>query len=690
MKRPISLAVIGLAAASPCLAHADNGAFAPSQPVRDIVIDGDLGDWPKDPSETDIAYNAQGERRPGDDDFSARFRSGYDLESGNLYVAIVVRDDTHHIEDAEDSGWSEQDGVILYLDPTHSVTGSGAALFSVSGPHRRILTPTHTWDATVKGLDWDDAEVAVVRTGDTTTYEWRIRAPKPLVANRTLGLDFLVTDHDGPEDEGGNFSVTWGPGFGKSLAGGRNGDLLLVDPAVGFGRLTGELAMAGSDAATEDDLAFLTRHRVRLVNDADPALWVQVEVDDDGRYDVELPPGSWRADLPFRTFGDPWDEEFRVVEPGFSVSAVVTPGETATAPTLVSTFATPPSLGGEPGRLFRFDAAETAELEGLVGELMTHYNVPGVSLALVKDGKLAYHGAFGTKNAFDQAPVTPETLFEAASITKIVFAFAVNRMAERGEIDLDKPLYEYLPFEDLAYDERYKKITARHALSHQSGMPNWRWQNDDGQIDLKFYPGIQFGYSGEGYEYLGRVVAHITSKPLEQVLMEEVQTPMGFTERTFFSDSDALRAVASRGHWSGYASPHNFAGEPGMAHSMITEAGIFSNFMISLIERKGLSPEGYEAMLEPQVAVINDGDEGLGWPERYGLGFNLKNSPHGLVWGHGGNNGDFVCMFEIYDEHDSGWIVFTNGHSGIQLVDALREYLIIGDVDEGTEGLAME
>ncbi|MEM1412778.1 MAG: serine hydrolase domain-containing protein [Pseudomonadota bacterium] len=400
-----------------------------------------------------------------------------------------------------------------------------------------------------------------------------------------------------------------------------------------------------------------------------------------GAYGIDLPAGRWTVSLPDHARGQAWNDSFVAFAPGKPVDTIITAGETTELPAL-SLDATPRPVTtlGEPGRLFRWSAENEPEFERLVAELMTYYEVPGASIALVKDGALVYHNVFGTQNAYTGEPVKPETLFEAASITKIVFAFVVNRMAERGEIDLDKPLYEYLPFEELAYDERYRKITARHALSHQTGMPNWRWQNDDGEIDLKFYPGIQFGYSGEGYEYLGRVVAHLMGKPLAQVLMEEVQQPMGFTEKTFFSDSDELRAVASRGHYSGLATPHSFAGEPGMAFSMVTEASVFSNFMISLMARKGLSAEGYTAMFEPQIAVPPDDEDDEGeWPSRYGLGFHMMNSPVGLVWGHGGNNGDFVCMFEAYDAQNAGFIIFTNANSGIGLVDGLREYLVVGE-----------
>jgi CubicO group peptidase (beta-lactamase class C family) len=659
--------------------HADNGQLARATVVSELTIDGDFSDWPAELERHPVGLNNNGDPRPGDADFDAAFRAAFDPATNQVFVALEVRDDVHHVSEAEGVSWQEQDGVILYLDAEHSARGSGAALYSANGPQRQMLTPQYTWDTETLELDWDDAELAVVRSGDVTRYEWRLDVPRDLATPRSLGFDLVVIDHDGPDSGTGSQLLTWGPGLGKSQGGGRLGDLVLLSPDVARGRLEGQVRLDPAAIPADNDDDQLLRRRVRLVSQESPELWVQVRSDDVGNYGIELPTGSWTVSLPDGAYGAVWSEDYVVFAPDAPVEAVVEAGETTTVGALNLGVAAAPAIQGEAGRLFDWGPDDVPELERLVTELMTHYRIPGVSLALVNDGALVYHQTFGTRNAFTGEPVTPETLFEAASITKIVFAFAVNRMAERGEIDLDKPLYQYLPFEELAYDKRYQKITARHVLSHQSGMPNWRWQNDDGRIDLKFYPGIQYGYSGEGYEYLGRVVAHLAGKPLETVLMEEVQTPMGFAERTFYADSDALRAAASRGHFGGKPTPHIFADAVGPAHSMVTEAGVFSNFMINLLDRQGLSEEGYAAMFEPQVAIPAEDNDPVAWPARYGLGFHLMNSPEGLVFGHGGNNGDFMCNFEAYDAHDAGFIVFTNGNAGIRLINALREFLVIGE-----------
>lgn len=172
-------------------------------------------------------------------------------------------------------------------------------------------------------------------------------------------------------------------------------------------------------------------------------------------------------------------------------------------------------------------------MDRFIESYQKYFGIPGVSLALIRDGKLVYQKTYGVRNTMTADKVDNNTLFEAASITKPVFSFAVQRLAERGVFDLDKPLWLYLPYPDIEKDERYKLITAKHVLTHRTGFPNWRWENQDRKLNIKFTPGTGYGYSGEGFEYLKMVIEKITGKKVEQVLQEEVIEPMGLYH-TFF------------------------------------------------------------------------------------------------------------------------------------------------------------
>jgi CubicO group peptidase (beta-lactamase class C family) len=250
-----------------------------------------------------------------------------------------------------------------------------------------------------------------------------------------------------------------------------------------------------------------------------------------------------------------------------------------------------------------------------------------------------------------------------------------NCLAEQGVIDLDRPLYEYLPFQEIAYDERYKQITARHVLTHQTGFPNWR----NGKMTIEFDPGTQFGYSGEGFEYLKRVVERITQKDILTVLDEEVLSPLEL-ENFYFEKSEHLFNVVANGHFNNSANMINLPDQAGMAWSMHTEARSFSNFAIALFERQGLTDTMYNDMFTKHTKT--DKYEALetdSWTSHFGLGVVIDETPFGLAFGHGGNNGDFKCEFKIYEDLEMGFVIFTNGSTGDQLSSqAMEQFLITG------------
>jgi manganese transport protein len=327
------------------------------------------------------------------------------------------------------------------------------------------------------------------------------------------------------------------------------------------------------------------------------------------------------------------------------------------------------------GLLLNFDQNKAAEIDRFIQSYQKRYHIPGVSLALIKDGKVAYAQTYGVRNTATQVPVDENTLFEAASITKTVFAFAVLRLMEKGVIDLDKPLYTYFPNKDIEYDDRYKLMTARHVLSHRTGFPNWRYQNKDGKLDLKFTPGTQYSYSGEGFEYLKRVVEKITGKGVEQVLREEVIQPLGMYH-TYFSKNDTLVKLAATGHFKKGLSTDEIPSQPGMAYSMYTEARAFSRFMLALLEQKGLKPETYVEMLSVQSSFPWEEKEKPRYKSHLGLSLFVHESPYGLAFSHQGSNGDFNCHFEVYQEAKMGYVVFTNASTAGPLIRDLPEFLV--------------
>jgi len=128
-------------------------------------------------------------------------------------------------------------------------------------------------------------------------------------------------------------------------------------------------------------------------------------------------------------------------------------------------------------------ALTSDEIDNAVTHVMQGAQVPGLALALIDHGREAYLKAYGVKNLTPEEPLTVNSVMVAASLTKVAFAYLVMKLVDAHVLDLDKPVYEYLPrplseypaWRDIADDPRSKLITARMLLSHTAGLPNSRY-----------------------------------------------------------------------------------------------------------------------------------------------------------------------------------------------------------------------
>lgn len=631
--------------------HGYNGAIAYAYPIDGISIDGNLGDWPSNLTRNPIARIELGAAFDGKEDFASNFRVGYNIDQRAIYIAVEVFDQSMVIDTSSGATWNTQDGIELYLDAAHIRSISPVIQFSQYGRQRFI--------SGYRG-SWDDIEMVMSETSFGRIYEWRVNLNQPINPNQSLGMDLAVID----KDEDGSFSwVAWGKGTQKVNHPDRCGDLILLDFGTEFGEVSGKIGW-------KENLDIPIPGRIVLKSPWS-TLWMQILVDSMGNYSSLVPVGVYTVSS--RSI----EREQPVVESDH-IRVNVQANQHITAEPLLLSLLPGPKLIGDEGILHHFDKVKPEQIDHFVQSYMEFYNIPGVSIAIVKDAKMMYHRTFGVKNTLTKERVDHTTLFEAASISKPIFAFAVNRLAEKGVIDLDTPLYKYLPYEDIAHDERYKLITARHVLSHQTGFPNWRSINEDGKLDIKFTPGTKYGYSGEGFEYLGKVVSHVSKKSLEDVLEDEVFKPLSL-QHTFYTWNEYLDVVAATGHIGRNPTGKWQPEQPVMAASMHTEAATFTNFMIGLINGAGLSRTTYQEMLKPQVEIPPDSP--ADWKASFGLGIYIEESPYGMVYGHGGNNGNFQCNFEVYMQQKMGYVFFANNDRGHELNKALRAYLITGKSD---------
>jgi CubicO group peptidase (beta-lactamase class C family) len=284
---------------------------------------------------------------------------------------------------------------------------------------------------------------------------------------------------------------------------------------------------------------------------------------------------------------------------------------------------------------------------------MAKAEIPGLSIATVESGKLAWHEAFGVKHAGTGEPVTETTVFEAASLSKPVFAYAVLRLVDRGEWDLDEPLWSTLQYDRVAHDERAQLITTRMVLSHMTGLPNWGGT----PLELVRDPGTQWGYSGEGFGFLAQAIEQQTGLGANELVRREVFEPLSMSQSSYVW-IEAYDEQAATGH--GLIGTPLPKGRPRQAHAaatLHTTAVDYARFLVAMMTGEGLEPATYEAMLTPQSQVSNR--DSLVPHVYWGLGCGLQETERGMALWHWGDNMDFRAYVIGYPAEDAGLVYFT-------------------------------
>lgn len=313
------------------------------------------------------------------------------------------------------------------------------------------------------------------------------------------------------------------------------------------------------------------------------------------------------------------------------------------------------------------------------GLLATH-RVPGVALASIRGGRIDKIVCAGTSNSETRQPVSEQTRFQAASLSKPVFAYVVLQLADAGRFPLDQPLARYLP-DYQSSDPAAGLITARHILSHTSGLPNWR--NDRYPLKAHFAPGSRFSYSGEGFVYLQKAVEAAIGETTEALTQRLVFAPLGMTRSSFvrpedFASDDARPyTVASTLHDRHPGSDAN------AAHSLITTAPDFARFLLVALSGAGLTDETAQQWLLPVIRVpawridnLDDEpaacDPAVGW----GLGWGIETlTGHFFHWGANPGYKNFVLCSR---QDGTAVVILTNGDAGFSLIPALLADLIPG------------
>jgi CubicO group peptidase (beta-lactamase class C family) len=328
-----------------------------------------------------------------------------------------------------------------------------------------------------------------------------------------------------------------------------------------------------------------------------------------------------------------------------------------------------------------------------IGSLMGLYAVPGVSVAVIRDFQVDYLEVHGVASRATQAPVTENTLFQAASISKPVSAVAALRMVQDGEISLDTDINAYLTAWQVPDNEYLstEKVTLRRLLSHTAGTTvhgfrGYRYTEprptliqilngtppaNSPAIVVDFIPGTASRYSGGGYVVMQQAMIDIEGTTFPDIMREEVLQPLGMANSTFEQPLPQSRlSAASAGHYSnGQVVPGDHHIYPEMAAAGLwTTPEDLAHLLIELqLSLRGESNQ----ILDRELVELMLTEVGGG----FGLGFAVWSERGQDYFGHGGANEGYRCIMVAHRTGGFGVVVMTNSDDGTELADAVVEVI---------------
>ncbi|MFN8417810.1 MAG: serine hydrolase domain-containing protein [Anaerolineae bacterium] len=341
----------------------------------------------------------------------------------------------------------------------------------------------------------------------------------------------------------------------------------------------------------------------------------------------------------------------------------------------------------------RAESTDTAAIDKIVREAMAMYNVPGVGLAIVKDGKPLYVQGYGVRSTATNDPVTADSQFALASVTKSFTALGVMELVKQGKLDLDKPIINYLPDFRLSDANATQTLTLRHVLSHSSGLPRAdQWVFDDpktreqiiaemANIDLTAEPGKLWQYNNQNYVLAGYLIEKVTGKSWEQFITEHIFEPLGMKSVSFALD------IEQANDW---AQPHSFdilkgltpmayqnnlgaVGPAGSINASANEMATYALFQLSNgddLLTPALMEEMHRGQIEMPVnaTLYEHGMYAFGW-------YDITYRQHRMVEHDGGIFG-YASKITLLPDDDLAIVLLSNSDGNGLLTEAIKLQLI--------------
>lgn len=338
-------------------------------------------------------------------------------------------------------------------------------------------------------------------------------------------------------------------------------------------------------------------------------------------------------------------------------------------------------------------AASPSPTSEAILEALQSFDVPGAQICFLDPAKPPLHFAVGVADRSSGRALTSATRFEAASLSKPVFACTVLLLCEQRRLSLEAPLGDLLPAQDLPEDPRFRQVTVRQILTHSSGIqpvpPKGRTSK------LMFAPGSRFAYSPHGFDFLQRAVERIARQPLSQLVGTSILEPLQMTESTFgWEKNETARAVGhaannTRGltinervsrmtaeQRAALDAEYPLMNFPNAASSLITTARDYARFIAAAARPAPaglLRAELAEELGKPGISA----GQGVDWSLAFGL---LRSKRHGLGLWHWGDFGVFQNFAVHFPAENRSLVSLTNGARGQRFNRAVAKLLLGEDL----------
>jgi len=339
-----------------------------------------------------------------------------------------------------------------------------------------------------------------------------------------------------------------------------------------------------------------------------------------------------------------------------------------------------------------------ASIDAEAARLMAREDVKGMAIAVIDNGQIVHVAAYGFANVAENRPLDLDTVMYGASLTKTAFAYMILQLVDEGRLDLDRPMHEYLPrplieyedYTDLAGDDRWRLLTARHVLNHTTGFLNFRWIDEGRRLRFHRDPGAEYGYSAEGFYILQMVLEEGLGLDVKAEMQRRVYDRFGMTRTSMQWRADFRPNLADGYGIDGTYEPHDERSNVSAAGSMDTTIADQARMWAGIVRGEGLTRASRAELTRPQFPVQSAHQFPSFRPDRdprgpainlsAGLGMITFADASGLMWFKGGHN-DFTGNMVVCQDARQRCVVLLANSVRAELIYPEMVRFVLGETD---------